>query len=1028
MAVLTKISRPRLAEILPRERLFSCLDQAAAREVIWVSAPAGSGKTTLVASWLDGRKLPSLWYQLDRGDGDPATFFHYLGLAVKNAVPRHRTPLPLFTPEYQFGLDIFCKRFFESLFCRLKPPAVIVFDDYQELPTESPLHQAMRAGLEAVPQGATVVIISREAPSAAVARQKAGGRMETLGWGDLRLTLDETQGFAKLHGKQDSSPFSLLQLHEKTQGWAAGLVLMMSGTETDITDHPSRSETLYRQEVFDYFAGELFEKAEGEMQKFLLATAFLPSMTALMAEKLSGIAAAEKLLSYLYRNHFFTELYAGDSPTYQYHPLFKEFLLARAKDFFSPEELSRIQRRAAAVLEEAGQIENAAELLLAVGDWEEIARLALNQAQTLTTQGRGKILEDWLLRIPGTFLANNPWLSFWRGVCRLHVDPNEARDFLEKALIGFDTDGDPVGVFTAWAFAVDTFFCDPSEVAQLDHWITLIDALMKRHPSFPSPIIAAQVATGMLFALSIRQPQRPDIENWAERALALSTETRDPNLIGKTAQYLILHHIWTGNLTAAGALIESLRQSECYKKASPPIAFLLVKFLETINSWLSAQHEVCLVAVSEALAVAKHSGVHIFDYLLFGQGASAALSAGDLTVAQEFLGNMAPVLGSGRRNDISYYHHMASWHSLLRNEIVLASVQAETASNLAVECGSPFAEGVCALMFAQILHRCDEHCKAAHHLARARHIGSQMKSSLIEFSAYLSEAQFAFDRGEEECGRDFLRSALAIGREKNLMNFGGWHPGVMARLCAKALGAGIETEYVRELIRRRKLTPVADEIAVVEQWPWPLKISTLGCFELVKDGEPVGFSGKVQKRPLELLKVLIALGGKEVREEQISDLLWPDGNGDQAHKSFESNLLRLRRLLGHDDFVILREGRLTLNRKYIFVDIWGLEEVIGRAEAMWQRGSDRGNELDLLTKRFFNLYRGHFLASEADSPWVFATRERLRGRCIDFVENMRCFWVEHGEPERALACVAGWRLQSLQNTWHKGYPNDRAAE
>ncbi|RPI76585.1 MAG: AAA family ATPase, partial [Desulfobacteraceae bacterium] len=119
---MVKISRPTPKDAYLRQRLFKQLDRMRSFAVTWVSAPAGSGKTTLVSSYIEHRKIPCLWYQLDQGDGDLATFFYYLGQAAKKAAPRKRKPLPMLTPEYLQGLHIFALRYFEELCARVKPP------------------------------------------------------------------------------------------------------------------------------------------------------------------------------------------------------------------------------------------------------------------------------------------------------------------------------------------------------------------------------------------------------------------------------------------------------------------------------------------------------------------------------------------------------------------------------------------------------------------------------------------------------------------------------------------------------------------------------------------------------------------------------------------------------------------------------------------------------------------------------------------------------------------------------------------
>lgn len=103
---LTKITRPKAASVSLRERLFRSLDSHRRSPSIWVAAPAGSGKTTLVASYLAARKLKSIWYRIDERDGDIASFSFYMALAAEKGAPAIRCSLPLFTPEYRQGLEM----------------------------------------------------------------------------------------------------------------------------------------------------------------------------------------------------------------------------------------------------------------------------------------------------------------------------------------------------------------------------------------------------------------------------------------------------------------------------------------------------------------------------------------------------------------------------------------------------------------------------------------------------------------------------------------------------------------------------------------------------------------------------------------------------------------------------------------------------------------------------------------------------------------------------------------------------------
>src|SRR5262249_9721541 len=157
-----------------------------------------------------------------------------------------------------------------------------------------------------------------------------------------------------------------------------------------------------------------------------------------------------------------------------------------------------------------------------------------------------------------------------------------------------------------------------------------------------------------------------------------------------------------------------------------------------------------------------------------------------------------------------------------------------------------------------------------------------------------------------------LGAAFRIGRENGYQDLPWWRQRHMADMCALALRRGIEPEYARSLVRTRRLLPQTAPLQIRE-WPWAYRISTLGRFQLLRGDAPVEFSGKGPGRPMELLKVLIALGGHNVRADHIADALWPHVDADYAHKSFTATLHRLRRLLDEEDALQLRETRLDLN-------------------------------------------------------------------------------------------------------------------
>jgi DNA-binding SARP family transcriptional activator len=208
-------------------------------------------------------------------------------------------------------------------------------------------------------------------------------------------------------------------------------------------------------------------------------------------------------------------------------------------------------------------------------------------------------------------------------------------------------------------------------------------------------------------------------------------------------------------------------------------------------------------------------------------------------------------------------------------------------------------------------------------------------------------------------------------------------------------------EYVQEIIRKRNLT-LGEPFYHLEHWPWPVKILTLGRFELMRDGKPIRFLRKVQQKPLSMLKVLIAFGGREVKEEMMADILWPEADGDAAHRSFISALHRLRQLIGCEKALQFKEGRLTLDKRYCWMDVWALENIWRQADTQRQEG--RIEDSLQLTEKAIGMYRGAFLAGETEQPWMVSLRERLRSKFSSCVNRLGRHWGQTGQWEKALEC------------------------
>jgi len=982
--VLAKITAPRLATALPRAALFKRLDQARRRALtVWVVAPAGAGKTMLAASYLKARGIKHLWYQLGEGDADPATFFYYLREAAARIAPRARKVLPLLTPEYLLGLGTYTQNFFTQLGALFKTPFVLVFDNYQELPEDFPVHALLAQGLGALPDHANALFLSHNESPPAYARLQLQRRQEVLDEAQLLFTLTETRALAQRYRFRTLTPKAVSSLHDRTQGWAAGAVLMLEQAAQEHNPAPQFDQPVART-MFDYFASEVLRRAPVAHQQVLLKTAMFPQVSAHLAETLTGEKHAERILAELARKHYFTYRLPGAEPAYQYHPLFREFLHTQLLRTTAPQELSALRRRAAGLAEAAGNIDEAVILWREAEGWDELARYLCRAAQELLKQGRGKILADWIGAIPSAIREPDPWLLFWLGQCSLATSFAEARIHFEKAHSRFLSRQERDGALLAWAGIVDTIAHEFDDLTRLDPWIEWLKVQTASAPGFPAGAIGFRVTASMSVALMFRRDRQEEILPWIERAGAVLPQLTDLSARCRLAVYLALHATWVGDLGRLETLAQDIRRwsRQLLGSSRYGIEAQYAYYVESLHEWIAGISDYGLQASIKALTLIEDSGIRSLERHIVARAAFGALCGGALAEAKDHLDRLQQLASASPSSQLNWfqYHYLPGWYSLLAGDFPQALREAQKSLQVSREAGiTVFHQGFSDIVAALALLEMQRQVEAHTYIEAVLEIACKFGSPILEFSGLLLQAQCDLasnDPARTEQGLVVLGHAMALGRMRAYLNTVVWYSTAMASLCQTAIEHDIEVEYVQRLIRRRALLPRSSS-GQLEHWPWPLRLYTFGRFELVKDGQSVKFEGKAQKKTLELLKALVALGGREVSEEQLCDTLWPDAEGDDARRNFKSTLHRLRKIVGHEA-LILQDSKLSLDINRCWVDVWAFERLVSRLLA--NDDPLPAAELQRVGDQALALYRGPFLA--ADDAFAITSREHLRGKLI----------------------------------------------
>jgi LuxR family maltose regulon positive regulatory protein len=456
----TKLYLPRPRGVLvPRPRLLARLDAGLALPLTLIAAPAGFGKTTLLAQglgvggWgLENDPTPGsvAWLSLDEADNDPNTFLRYLIAALRVVAPAAGTlalalleetqPPPLTTLLTTLINDLADVRLLDAA-----PAAqiILVLDDYHVIGSPA-VHSALTFLLEHLPPALHLVIGSREDPPLPLARLRARGQVAELRAADLRFSPDEAAAFLRDIMGLPLEAGQVAALEARTEGWIAGLQLAALAMR-DRSDHAGfvAAFTGSNRYVIDYLASEVLDRLPARMRDFVLRTSLLERMCGPLCDAVLGLAPDERpttkdqshaiagetilsqdhqlsslvfrpssaVLEELERANLFLIPLDDQRRWYRYHQLFAGVLRERLQRESAVAVIAGLHLRAASWFERAGLLAEATRHALAAPDFERAAVLIERAALALALDGQQATVAAWLEALPARMLLERPRLA-----------------------------------------------------------------------------------------------------------------------------------------------------------------------------------------------------------------------------------------------------------------------------------------------------------------------------------------------------------------------------------------------------------------------------------------------------------------------------------------------------------------------------------------------------------------------------------------------------------------------------------------
>jgi LuxR family transcriptional regulator, maltose regulon positive regulatory protein len=411
--------------LVPRSRLIARLESEPPGKLVLVSAPAGFGKTSLIAEWTNqslGDCLVS-WVHLDKQDNELFRFLSYVIAALQSSQQD-------IGEAALFGLQSIPPAPSETVLTSLineigsmQREVVLILDDYHMIDT-TPVHEAVGCLIERLPANMRLVINTRIDPPLPIHRLRARGQLTEIREGDLRFTNEETRSFLEGILHTSISNDDIAALESRIEGWVAGLQLLALSVQgaQDIHQYIRTFSGSHRY-IMDYLTEEVYNQQPHHIQEFLLQTSVLERLSGPLCDfLLQGIVparserneppSAQQMLEYLDRANLFLIPLDDERCWYRYHHLFATLLRLRLR-LSHPNEIPGLKQRASHWFADNGFVDEAIHYSLAADDHQGAARLVEQHGLDLLNKGALSNLLEWLNRLPGEIVLERPWLCVY---------------------------------------------------------------------------------------------------------------------------------------------------------------------------------------------------------------------------------------------------------------------------------------------------------------------------------------------------------------------------------------------------------------------------------------------------------------------------------------------------------------------------------------------------------------------------------------------------------------------------------------
>lgn len=1006
------------SQSLLRTRLLSSKlpSQIGIKKVVIIEAQAGQGKTTLIAQFLEHNSFPYTWYQIGPEDGDPVLLLATILANLMGKFEDFNSPqLMEILSQGEVGpLDIprCVNILLHDIDNYLKEDLYIVFDDLHLISGAQLANNLLEYLLDTSPPNLHFVFSSRQPLELKSKILRDRNKISYLTTKDLALSNKEVEDlfinvFDKTITRQD-----VKDIQRVTNGWVMGIVLAshpVSGRENfwQQSNHsPVTVQSSKQGHMLDYFEDEILEKIPESLHVPFLQLSFITEIHVDLAQALTNIEDIGNILSNMARENFFVYQLDDTRESFRFHHFFQEFLQLRAQNQLTASQIGEIHTKEAEYYLKKEMVEKGLASYIKAGDYGTLDTLLCVRGLELVAKNRTYTILSLLDSIPEETLLNYSWLTLFSSLLRSDFAPNETLHYCERARESFVESGEETGELIVLAQMIYHHFVVSGKYKLGSTLLPRTEELLLKNNENLHDHVKIMAARNLASGLCFFNGEMDKARKYINMATKLASRQKSLNFIASARFIQGYIELLSGNRA------KYLREAEiCYGLLNDPLVGMSNKltirvmylcYLSMTGEFLNFQLNQQEIQQSIDQAVVQQT---VAAPYFFVWGASCKLSLGMTEAAMNLLEQGLQAASTSASD------HMRS--QLLQWQAYGAALLGKSSKALALieeaaigreEAGGPFYETYHAIIAGGVFTRINRFEQAGETLDNAVEQAERISSTYLTICGLMQRSYLKLISQGAENALDDLDLSLSLMMNSGYNHFWSWEPVMMSRLLAVAVRFDIQKGFAQMLSRERLNINFDDSGEPLTL----LNFSLLDNFQLKFGHEVICRAKDLTPSQRELLGLLITAKGQRISQERVQLELWPDNSPDNARKSFDTLLTRLRKELSRSadnfdvkSYIFMQKGILCLTNYQMdslqFSEAARKGMVHSKNSDWWQAGNNFNNAL--------RLWKGALPEETFKSEQVLTYNDQLVNILIEFTTTWATHMAKTNRIEEAISLL-----------------------